>query len=217
MAQLAMHRPLDEGDLDDDVWLYPVGAQPGQAGSLREGSRVHLERVQPGAQFEQQLRIESGPDLAGEGEIVAVVIADHQRTQADASPLRIREAADHELLRELALHLQPVPGASMLVWRATPFRDDAFPAFASRPLPWFGILDEIDVPQRRFKGKLLQQRPTLFEYQSCHQPAVEPEDVEDVVAGAAIPCHLAIEDSAVDRQLCDRVGDRWEVLRQTVA
>ena len=81
------------------------------------------------------LRIETRADLAGEDEVVAIEIADEQRAQADAAALRIGESADDEFLRRLALHLQPVRRAAVLVGRVAAFRDHAFPSFAAGALP----------------------------------------------------------------------------------
>ena len=56
-------------------------------------------------------------------------------------PLRIGEAADDELLRRLALHLQPVLRATMLVLGVAPLGDDAFPPFAAGALPGLRIVE----------------------------------------------------------------------------
>ena len=113
----------------------------GRPMALRERRLRDLERVEPRAQVEQQLRVEAGADLAGEDEVVAVEVADEQRAEADAAALRIGEAADDELLRRLALHLQPVRRAAVLVRRVAPLGDDAFPAFAARALPRLRIVE----------------------------------------------------------------------------
>ena len=49
------------------------------------------------------------------------------------------ESAHHEVRLQLAFHLQPVRRAPVLVPRVTPLRDDAFPPFTARSLPWHGI------------------------------------------------------------------------------
>jgi hypothetical protein len=43
-----------------------------------------LEGVKALSEIEQQLRVEAGADLAGEHEVVAIVVADEQRPEADA-------------------------------------------------------------------------------------------------------------------------------------
>ena len=71
----------------------------GNPTALVNGVFFDLQRVEPRAQLEQQLGVEAGADLSREDQVVAVVVADEQRAEADARPLRIGEAADHQLLR----------------------------------------------------------------------------------------------------------------------
>src|SRR5262245_54668714 len=123
MAELAVHRPFDEADLHDDLGPDPVRAQARQAGPFRERRRRELDRVEPGAQIEQEPGVEAGPDFSGEDEIVALEVADEQRAQADAAALWISEAADDQLLRRLALHLQPVRRSAVLVARVAALGD----------------------------------------------------------------------------------------------
>src|SRR5262249_55565398 len=149
MAQLAVHRPLDERHLHDDLRPHPVGADAGQARAAGERRRRNLERVEPRAQIAQQFRVEAGADPSGEHEILTIArrlalrtprvsrrgeIADEQRAEADARTLRIGEAANDELLAGFDLHLEPVRRAAMLVARPASLRDDAFPAFGAGPL-----------------------------------------------------------------------------------
>src|SRR5258705_7628619 len=117
MAKLAVHRPLDERHVDDDLRTRPVRAQPRQARGPGERRRRNLEAIEPRAEIEQQLRVEAGPDFSGEDEIVRLAlrlelrtrralprgeIADQQRAEADARALRIGEAANHELLARIS-------------------------------------------------------------------------------------------------------------------
>src|SRR5688500_10474896 len=106
MTQLAVHGPLDEGGLHDDVRTHPMRAQPGQPLRFRKRRRRYLERIEAAPQVEQQLRVEAGPDLSSEHEIRSlpgasrrVEIADEKRTQSHASALRIGEASHDQLLR----------------------------------------------------------------------------------------------------------------------
>src|SRR5437762_10003178 len=112
MAKLAMHRPVDEGDLYDDLGTHPVRPNARQPDGFGERRYRELERVEPGAEFHQELCVEARADLPGKNEVFILEIADQQRAQADPSALRIGEAADYKLLRRLALHLQPVRGAA---------------------------------------------------------------------------------------------------------
>jgi hypothetical protein len=108
MTQLAVDRPLDERDRHDDLGPHPVRADPGQTLRLREQRRRDLDRVEALPQIDKHPRVEPGADLPGEHEVVMLVATHQQRPQAYASTLRIGEAADDEVLRELTLHLQPV-------------------------------------------------------------------------------------------------------------
>src|SRR5262245_23618551 len=118
MPEFVAAGPLDEGDLHDDRRMHPVRAQPWQA--LRDGERRlrNLERVEAAAKIEQQPGVEARADLSREDQVIALVVADEQRAEADAGALRVGEAADDELLRGFDLHLEPVPGAAMFVRRA---------------------------------------------------------------------------------------------------
>src|SRR5262245_35442719 len=108
MTQLAVPGPLDESDLNHDLRLDPVSADFRDSGSFGEGGFRDLERVPPGPQLLQESGIEAGSDLPREDEIVLVEVAEEQRAQSGTRALRIGKAADHELLRRLAFHLQPV-------------------------------------------------------------------------------------------------------------
>ena len=89
-------------DLHDDLGAHPMARDAGRPLPVVNGGFVDLERVEPRSQIQQQLRVEAGADLSGEHEIVAVVVADEQRAEADAGALRIGESADDELLRRFA-------------------------------------------------------------------------------------------------------------------
>src|SRR6476620_3893233 len=100
VTQLAVHSPLDEGNLDDDLGAHPVCAQAWKADGLREWRFGHLEGVESGAEVQQQLRVEPRADLPGEHELVVFEISDEQCTQTYSAALGIRESADDELLGE---------------------------------------------------------------------------------------------------------------------
>src|SRR5262249_10120423 len=106
-AQLAVPRPLDERHLHDDLRSHPVPPATRQAVAAREGAGRLLQRVEALAQLEQQTCVEAGADLAREDEVGAGEEADQQRAQADETALRLREAADDQLLAGFALHLEP--------------------------------------------------------------------------------------------------------------
>src|SRR4026209_906266 len=135
MTKLAMHRPFDECDLDNDLGTYPVRPDAWQPDGFSERGFRNLERIEPRAEFHEQLGIEARTDFPGEDEILILVIADKQCAQADPSSLRIGEPAHHELLRRFALHLQPVRGSAMFVKGTAALRNDAVPTLGARPLP----------------------------------------------------------------------------------
>jgi hypothetical protein len=56
----------------------------------------------------EQLLVEAGPDLAGEDQLVAAVVAEQQGAEAVPGPLGVGVPADHQLLLVGALELQPV-------------------------------------------------------------------------------------------------------------
>src|SRR5207249_4013848 len=100
--------------------------------------------IEPGAEVEQQFRIEAGADLACVDEVTVLEVPDEQRAEADAAPLRISKSSDDQLLAGLALHLQPVGRTAMLVGRIAALGDDAFPALAARTLPRRRIVEPLD-------------------------------------------------------------------------
>src|SRR6185436_6836970 len=98
MAQLPMHCPFDERHLDDNLGPHPMRAETREPFRSCKRRGRNLECVEPGTKLKQKFRVEAGADFSCEHEIVVVEVANQQGTQADACALRIREAADHELL-----------------------------------------------------------------------------------------------------------------------
>src|SRR6266571_8328478 len=115
MAQLSMHGPFDEGSLHDDFRQHPMCTKARQPFGFRERRFRDLELVEPRTQVQQQLRVEAGADFAGKDEIIPIEIPHEQRAETDTAAPWIRESANDELLRSLALHLQPVRRAAVLV------------------------------------------------------------------------------------------------------
>src|SRR5262245_15684709 len=107
MAQLPVNGPFDERHTHADPGTDPVRANPGKPFRLREGRLWNLQRVETTTEIEEHLGVEPRSDLPGEDEIVALEHPDEQRAEAHAPALRIGEAADHQLRRRLAFHLQP--------------------------------------------------------------------------------------------------------------
>src|SRR5436189_177404 len=65
--------PFDEPDLYDDLGTNPVSVT-GQARAFRERRLLDGESVETCSQIEQALRVEPRADLAGECEVVALVL-----------------------------------------------------------------------------------------------------------------------------------------------
>src|ERR1051326_1541426 len=114
MAQLAVHRPFNEGNLHHNLRLYPVRANAGQAFGFGERGLWDFDFVKTLAQIEQQFSIEAGADLPGEDEVIVVKVSDKKRAETDAATLKVGETTNDQFLRRLALHLQPVRRAAVL-------------------------------------------------------------------------------------------------------
>src|SRR5262245_16704362 len=98
MAQFTVHRPLDEGNLHDDLGLHPMCTDSRKSLGLRKGRFGDLDLVQPGTQSQQELRVKSGADFARKHEIILMKIYNQQRSQPHTTALRILESADDEFL-----------------------------------------------------------------------------------------------------------------------
>ena len=84
MAKLAMRRPLDESDLDDDLGPHPVCGR-GKPSATVNGVCRDLQRSSRARSSSSIFRVEAGADLAGEYELIAVEVADEQRAETHAS------------------------------------------------------------------------------------------------------------------------------------
>src|SRR4051812_16556989 len=107
MAKLPMLRPFNERDLNDDLRLHPVRANARQSSPLGERSLVDFGAIELRTQLVQHLCIEARSHLSGENKVVAFVVSDQQRAKSSARAEWVGEAADDELLRGFALHLEP--------------------------------------------------------------------------------------------------------------
>ena len=108
MAEFAVGGPFDKANLDADPWLDPMRAQSRQPFRFGEWCFGNFDLVQLRAKIEQQFSVKPGSDLSRENEIAVFVITNEERAQADALALRIRKTTNNEVLRQLALHLQPL-------------------------------------------------------------------------------------------------------------
>ena len=96
----------------------------------------------------------------------------------------------------------------MLVRRPAALRDHPFPSLAPRALPRLRFVEQLDAPHGFGKRKIFQQRAPLFERQRRDQAPVEPQNVEHVIAAAAVPLDLAVEDHVVYGKIRDCARDR---------
>ena len=85
-------------------------------------------------------------------------MAHEQRAETDSLSLRIGETPDDEILRQLALHLQPLFRAPVFVDRAASLCDHALPAFELRAFPDWTTGGVTEAMWREW-----QRRPTLRE------------------------------------------------------
>src|SRR5881397_2084985 len=112
MPQLAVPGPLAEADLSHQLRLDPVDALASQ--SFRFGQR--RRRTRQGRELRRQplelTLVEAGSDLPGESELAVREIADEERADPGAAPLRIGPPDDDELLLHRALELEPFPRAA---------------------------------------------------------------------------------------------------------
>src|SRR5688500_11311182 len=117
MAKLTVHGPFNEADLYHHLRTHPVRAQTRQANGFGKWRLFNLELIQSRTQFQQQLRVKTSSHLPCESEVIVLVVSHQQRAESDARTLRVCESTHDQLLRHLALHLQPMRGAAMLVQR----------------------------------------------------------------------------------------------------
>src|SRR4051794_8624801 len=103
-----------------------------------------------------------------------MLMTDEQCAETNSLALRIGEAADNEILRQLTLHLQPLFRAAMLVDRTASLRDHAFPAVALRAFPRRRIVDQRDAPHWLFKRQLSEKLTTLLKRQCRDVATVQP-------------------------------------------
>src|SRR5207248_10939946 len=129
--------------LHDELGTNPVRAAR-QSAALRERRLRDLGAIEARAQLAQEPGVEPGAHLAGEDEVVAGEVADQERPQSDAAALGVGEAADDKLLRRLALHLQPVGRAAVLVRRVATLRNHPFPPLLARALPRLALVERRD-------------------------------------------------------------------------
>src|SRR5215472_14083079 len=182
--QVAGPRPLSKLELRDEPRLDEMGASLGPAGVERGvGTR---QAFQHPAQSAQHRLGEPGSHLSCIHEAVAGVVADQDGTrQPPAPPLPFDPAADHELLPEAVLHLQPGAAATAgLVPAVEALRHHALEAVLQARLHRRGPVTHL-LWRRLPVGTLQAERPELAPPGRVRladkEPAVEVDDVEDHV------------------------------------
>src|ERR1700722_6701577 len=196
-----MHGPFDEPNLYDNLRPNPMRADTRQADRFGEGAFGDFDFVEPRTQSDQLLRVEACAHLAGEDELIAFEVAKQQRAEPTAFALRISEAADHQLLRRLAFHLEPMRRPAMFIGRIATLGDHAFPPFATSPVPWLLAGNLRDGVEGRPQPEIAQNRTALREWQRHQVASIQPEDVEYVISDVrTAPIDLTIQDDLIQKQ-----------------
>ncbi len=108
MAQPTVARPLGETDLGDERRGDPGHVAFTDRPGVVERGAVGAQFAHLRGEFTERRLVESGADLAGVPQPVAVEVSDQQRAKFEPRAPRRRVAADHKLLPVLALELEPV-------------------------------------------------------------------------------------------------------------
>ena len=162
--------------------------------------------------------VEACADLAGVAQTLVLLVAHQQRAEVRARPLRRGEAADHELLLEVALELEPVARAGGRAVRAVcALRDQPFEALAA------GLAEQLRAvlvavravahPPAELEG-LAQERLALAQWQVANVAAIVAQQVEHVQED----CHLLPRAPLQPREAGDAVleGDELAVRDEVV-
>src|SRR5262249_6345890 len=181
MTDTAIARPLSKANLSDQPRLDPVMSAPARRAAGERRGRA-LERPKLRADRLERSLVEPGAHLGNVDQLAPVVEAQMQSAEVRPRALRHRVAADHELLPELALDLQPVARALRGIRAVALLRDHALEALlAGGGEKIRAVLEhvvaEVDDPARRHQEPqaLLPRR----ERQPPQVASVEPERVEE--------------------------------------
>ena len=165
MAKLAVPGPFDEAYLTTISGRTQCARRRGSPLALVNGVFGISRASSRARRSSSSLVSKPVPIFPAKHEVVPVEVPDQQRAETHALALRIGEAADDEVVRLLALHLQPVLRAAMLVGRVAALRDDALPSFGAGALPGLRIVEQRHLRERQSERHAAQQRATLFERQ----------------------------------------------------
>src|SRR4029450_4512405 len=186
VADAAVVGPVSKAHLADQDRLYPVVAAAGRNRARLEGRGLASQGLQPRHDGAQRGLVEAGSDLRDVDEARrrgrALVEAQVQRAELTARTLRIRVAADHELLMQLALDLHPIAGAAARVRALRLLGDDALEALLERGVEEREALahDVVAVARGPERGhQAAQALLALDERQSAQIAIVEHEAVEE--------------------------------------
>src|SRR5262249_25571935 len=181
MTDTAIARPLSKANLSDQPRLDPVMSAPARRAAGERRGRA-LERPKLRADRLERSLVEPGAHLGDVDQLAPVVEAQMQGAEVRPRALRHRVAADHELLAELALDLQPVARALGGIRTVTLLRDHALETLLAGGgekvcTVLEHVVAEVDDAARR------HQEPQAFlaglERQPPQVAAVEPERVEE--------------------------------------
>jgi len=181
VADPAVLGPLGESDLADELRLDPVvAAARGRAG-VERGGRARERREPLGDERERRL-VEPRADLRDVDEAAVRVEPEVERAEVCARALGRCVASDDELLAELALDFEPVPGTLADVGAVPLLRHDALEAGRARrveELPALGehVIAEVDDTARWQEE--LETRLALLQRQPAQVTSVERERVEE--------------------------------------
>src|SRR3984957_17447766 len=201
MPQLSVNGPFDERTLYDNLRPNPMRADTRQADCFGEGAFGDFDLVEPRTQPDQLLRVEACANLAREDELLTFEVAEQQRAESTAFALRISEAADYQLLRRLAFHLEPIRRPAVFIGRIATLGDHAFPPFATSPVPWLLAGNLRDGVERRPQPEIAQHGAALHERQRHQVASIQPEDVEHVISNVrTAPIDLTIQDDLIQKQ-----------------
>src|SRR2546425_843701 len=199
VAHEPLARPLREAHLAHQHRPHPVVLGPARRAAARERAALGGERAEPRGELVQALLVEARAGAARIDERVAVVDAQVDGAQPRARPLRVRVAADHELLALDALDLAPLGAAAAQVARVGPLRHHSLQArLAGGVQERRAIaLDVVGVAHRSGRRQeLAEERLAVGEREAAEIPPEEgrsEEHTSELQSLAYLVCRLLLE------------------------
>src|SRR5262245_32752405 len=181
MADPAIARPLGEAHLSDQPRLDPMMSAPARRAAGKRRGRA-LERPKLRADRLERSLVEPGAHLGDVDQLAPVVEAQMQGSEVRPRALRHGVAADHELLAELALDLQPVARSLGGIRAVALLRDHTLEALLTGGgekvrAVLEHVVAEVDHASRRHQEP--QALLARLERQPSQVAAVQPERVEE--------------------------------------